>query len=299
MGTVCQHEIAPLEIKETLSGYLSDLPTLLTEEGIARKPPANPEMAKGLMQHHDNSPASEGNPSLRQEGGKALEPGMSNDNEGHGTEGGKDEPPQPEWPLLSKTCHEPLPLVVVVLGAKGLREADWLPGTHRYLHTVLRTCPGRHGKPTCQTRAVRDVVDPMNDVVDANWAGEDGTMEAQYVAGDSLEFDVVDTDGNGNSGLLGRAFLEAAKFSEHGFTGDLPLEGAGAIFGTAATLSVEIMQPGHTTRQVNQMEAADAKDPSDPRDPRDPRAGLFALIKSPQNRRRHLRAEAFARQRMW
>jgi len=282
MGTVlCQHESAPVDTCETLGSELElptlytdegTLPTLLTEDSGMSKRASSQEMAKGSMEHDDASIASEGKTSLRQEVSEA--------------------------PLLPETCQEPLSLVVVVLGAKGLREADWLPGTQRYFHTVLRTCPGRQGKPACQTKAVKDVVDAMNDVVDANWAEEDGIMEAQYVAGDSLQFDVVDTDGDGNSGLLGRAFLDAGRFSERGFIGELPLEGAGAIFGTAATLSVEIMQPGQT-RQVSLKEAAIARDPRDHGDHRDPRSSLFALIKEGKPSRRHRRAEAFARKRIW
>jgi len=295
MGAICQHEPDPVDTLVTVSNAL---PTLLAEEGNVRKPPANRKTVRGSMEHDDASIASEGKAALRREGSRTLAPGMGNDDEGDGTERSQDELPQTELPLLSETCQESLPLVVVVLCAKGLREADWLPGTHRYFYTFLRTCPQRQGKLTCRTRAVKDVVDPMNDVVDANWSEEDGIMEAQYVAGDSLEFDVVDTDGDGTSGLIGRAFLDAARFSECGFIGELPLEGAGTIFGAAATLSVEIMQPGQT-RQFSPKKAAVVRDPIDPIDPRDPRSSLFALIKDGTPSRRHLVAEAFARKRIW
>mmetsp|Transcript_45600 Transcript_45600/g.90432 ORF Transcript_45600/g.90432 Transcript_45600/m.90432 type:complete len:292 (+) Transcript_45600:148-1023(+) len=291
MGTACHHQAIP---EDSAGGVVSheilgdDFPTLLTEESLGLKSPINQEMMKGWMDNDEISTVSEGNDSSKQDRSGAIALDTDND-EGDGTENGQD----------ADTCQESLPLVVTVFGAKGLREADWLPGTDRYFHCVLRTCPRRQDTATCQkTRAVKIVVDPMKDVVDPFWAVEDGIMEAQYVAGDSLEFDVVDTDGDGKGGLLGRAFLEAARFSERGFVGELPLEGAGAIFGTAATLSVEIMQPGRT-RQLQGKKATDAQDSTDPIDPR---SNLFALITEgkpqPVTRRRD-RAEAFARQRIW
>jgi len=293
MGMICQHESGPAE-----DGEITDqLPTLLNEE-------VKGDITKGWMEPDDISIASEGDALLKQDRAETLvsDPGSDDADEGDRSEGGQDELPQTEQPLLSETCAESLPLVVAVLGAKGLREADWLPGAHRYFHCVLRTCPRRQGRSTCQTRAVKDVVGAMNDVVDANWAEEDGIMEAQYVTGDSLEFDVVDSDDDGNSGLLGRAFLEAARFSERGFIGELPLEGAGAIFGTAATLSVEIMQPGQKRQSSNPKTATDSRDPIDSRVAKDPRSKLFSLIKKGSARplnRRQLRAEAFARKRIW
>jgi len=109
-------------------------------------------------------------------------------------------------------------LVITVVGARGVRSSEWLPGT---------------GKPDCYcevrggaeklytTKAIGDVLEPV-------WLE---TFEVAEIADDSaLEFSVYDKlndrDPVGSS-FLGVARLEAKDYARAGFNGELKLADAG------------------------------------------------------------------------
>jgi len=102
-------------------------------------------------------------------------------------------------------------LSVTIAGASGLRGADWRPGSGRsdcYVAIVSKETE------LYKTEAIRDSLQPtwMDTVALDDW--EDGA---------ALEFHVFD-GGPDSFELLGKAVLEASKFAESGFNGNVKIE---------------------------------------------------------------------------
>jgi len=111
------------------------------------------------------------------------------------------------------TSSEPA-LVVTVVGARGLRNSDWLPGSGKpdcYCGVASA------GKDLYTTRVIEDVLEPV-------WAEE--FEVAEFADGAPLEFFVYDKD-YVSTDFLGKAVLEAKDYAAVGFNGELKLADAG------------------------------------------------------------------------
>mmetsp|Transcript_28470 Transcript_28470/g.88560 ORF Transcript_28470/g.88560 Transcript_28470/m.88560 type:complete len:362 (+) Transcript_28470:83-1168(+) len=106
-------------------------------------------------------------------------------------------------------------LLISVVGARGLRESDWMPGS---------------GKPDCYcevktgnlllhtTRVIDNACEPL-------WAEE--CKVSDLADGSPLEFHVHDKDAVG-SDFLGSATLSAKEYMREGFNGEIKLDKSGA-----------------------------------------------------------------------
>lgn len=123
---------------------------------------------------------------------------------------------------------ELLPLTVYVVGARGLKNADWLSllgGSNDTYVSVHST-----GVKPLNTKTIPHVLDPM-------WLQE---LEMNdHRLGQSLELRVFDKDPITGTTLLGQAVLESWRFEAEGYNNEIPLEGA-----THAFLRVKIKLAG-------------------------------------------------------
>mmetsp|Transcript_66357 Transcript_66357/g.188419 ORF Transcript_66357/g.188419 Transcript_66357/m.188419 type:complete len:362 (-) Transcript_66357:66-1151(-) len=120
---------------------------------------------------------------------------------------------------------------VVILGARGLREAEVFPGTERTCYCTLALAGSEDRLAT--TKEVKNALEPVWD----HEAGVPGLDDS------ALEFVIWDADADGASELLGKATLEAARIREQeGFNGELELQEAGE--NVKAFLRVKISMPG-------------------------------------------------------
>jgi len=129
--------------------------------------------------------------------------------------------------LASGVCSGPLR--ISILGASGLRNADWAPGTG--VSDPYCTCEIR-GKPHAakiETHVVKNNLDPT-------WDYEAELPE--FAAGDCLVFKVCDQDFGKSDDFLGTLSLMSEQFYPHGFDGALPLQMAGK--GNTANLRLRI-----------------------------------------------------------
>jgi len=118
-------------------------------------------------------------------------------------------PPAP--PISEPGCT----LTITVVGAKGLRAADWNGTSDAFCECMLR------GKPETmfKTKTIPKSLTPM-------WCEEHEVDD--YENGDCLEFKVFDYDMTSANDLLGRAILPCNAFDRQGgFQGELPLLGGG------------------------------------------------------------------------
>mmetsp|Transcript_14699 Transcript_14699/g.46232 ORF Transcript_14699/g.46232 Transcript_14699/m.46232 type:complete len:374 (-) Transcript_14699:369-1490(-) len=124
--------------------------------------------------------------------------------------------------------NEPV-LLVSIVGAKGLRDADWLPGSGKSdAYCVLRI----HGQEVFRTQVIADSVEPLwkEQVYVWEWTDSDK----------GLDFEVYDED-LVSSDTLGQVFLPASDFMEKGFNNDVKLNDAGR---GEAFLRLRIKLPG-------------------------------------------------------
>mmetsp|Transcript_30223 Transcript_30223/g.86726 ORF Transcript_30223/g.86726 Transcript_30223/m.86726 type:complete len:419 (+) Transcript_30223:92-1348(+) len=140
-------------------------------------------------------------------------------------------PPPPDQPETWK------PLKVTVVSARGLRNADWLPG--QGVSDPFCVCE-IEGKPLSRflTKEIRNNLTPV-------WNQE--SEFADYHIGDNLQFFVWDKDLVKQDDLLGRASLANDKFHPSGFEGELQLEQAGK--GVVAFLKVKVDTPTKDDRK--------------------------------------------------
>jgi len=119
-------------------------------------------------------------------------------------------------------------VVVTIVGARGLRDSDWLPGA---------------GKPDCYVEVrsadkLLHTTEVINNTCEPVWAEEKPLTELE--AGASLEFTVWDKDTIG-SDLLGKAVLNPEDYAGVGFNGELQLKDAKV---PQAYLRVKVKMPG-------------------------------------------------------
>jgi len=118
---------------------------------------------------------------------------------------------------------------VSIVSARGLRNADWLPGAGKSDCYCILKAVGKDGE-LHRTRTINNTLDPLwNEEVQV-----DEPVEA-------LELSVWDQD-YGHSDALGRATLRHTDFENDGFNGELALEGAGK--GITAYISVKVKVAG-------------------------------------------------------
>mmetsp|Transcript_18737 Transcript_18737/g.58894 ORF Transcript_18737/g.58894 Transcript_18737/m.58894 type:complete len:826 (+) Transcript_18737:49-2526(+) len=138
------------------------------------------------------------------------------------------------------------PLRVLVIGARGLRNADWLPGAGKSdVYCVCSIVGKSHATST--TATCDDTLTPV-------W-NHDFEL-AHYQIGDSLKFDLMDSDVSciKKDDHLGTALLPSSSFYPHGFDGELRLSDSGD--GVQAYLKVHIppARAGRmTTEQLLEM----------------------------------------------
>jgi len=128
------------------------------------------------------------------------------------------------------------PLKLTIVSARGLRDADWVPGAGKSDPYCVCEIAGKPREAKVQTKVINDTLDPV-------W--EHQAELPGFRQGDTLVFKVWDKD-LGKSDFLGELHLESAQFCPHGFDGELLLANAGR--GIKAYLKLKI-QPA-TARPV-------------------------------------------------
>merc|ERR1711971_518217 len=122
----------------------------------------------------------------------------------------------------------PVPLQVTVVGARGLRDADWMPGGGKSDPYCVCEIPQKP-QSKFQTPVIDNTLDP-----EWNYT----TTLQDHVEGDSLVFSVYDKDTGKSDDFLGTVTLKSQHFLR-GYEGELPLEDAGK--GIQAFLKLKIV----------------------------------------------------------
>jgi len=121
-------------------------------------------------------------------------------------------------------------LTVTIIGARGLRNADWMPGSGKSdCYVVVKS----KDQELYKTQVIKDSLEPvwMEEVKINDW--EDGA---------ALEFHLFDKD-LVSSDFLGKVVLEASNFAEKGFNDDIKVEPTGKAT-TDAFLKLKIKVQG-------------------------------------------------------
>jgi len=118
------------------------------------------------------------------------------------------------------------PLKISILGASGLRNADWIGKSDPYCTCEILAKPDA-GK--IKTHVIKNNLNPT-------WDYEAELSE--FEAGDILVFKVYDEDFGKKDDFLGTLSVMSEQFYPHGFEGDLPLQEAGT--GITANLRLRI-----------------------------------------------------------
>merc|ERR1719362_2339899 len=126
----------------------------------------------------------------------------------------------------SQASPHATPLQLTILGAKGLRVADWTHGEGKSDPYCVCELKGKSKASKTQTQTVYHDLDP-------EW-NHKATFN-EYVVGDSLVFKIFDVDYI----HLGDLVLPCEKFHPHGFEGELPLENAGEDSKAVLRLKIE------------------------------------------------------------
>mmetsp|Transcript_40635 Transcript_40635/g.80290 ORF Transcript_40635/g.80290 Transcript_40635/m.80290 type:complete len:1054 (-) Transcript_40635:43-3204(-) len=139
--------------------------------------------------------------------------------------------------LVEQTAVQAVPprLMVTIVKARGLRDADWIPGTGK---SDPYCCCEIPGKPLSkfQTLTVDDCLDPVWDRTDEVCGWEEG---------DPLDFTVWDQNIGHRPSFLGRARLESRQYFEtEGFEGDLKLQEAGWGIKASLRIIVKLVREG-------------------------------------------------------
>lgn len=112
-------------------------------------------------------------------------------------------------------CDEPA-VTVTVVGARGLRNADWLPGPGSSSETYVVV--KMDGKELHTTKAIGDSLEPF-------WR-EEMTIP-DWAVGQRVEFEIYDRKLSGEQIFLGRVPLESHFFEMDGFNGDRDVQDSG------------------------------------------------------------------------
>jgi len=129
-------------------------------------------------------------------------------------------------------------LTFTVVGARGFRNSDWLPGLGKPDCYVVVTSwvPGTGSKELCMTNVIQDSMEPR-------WNFE--FVDETWKEGGELEFRLYDKDLIG-SDFLGKVTIRGDSFQD-GFNGEVQLEEAdkdGTDENRAAFLHLKIKPPG-------------------------------------------------------
>jgi len=138
------------------------------------------------------------------------------------------------------------PLQIMIVGARGLRDADWLPG-------------GGVSDPYCiceiLTKPMSKVQTPvLNNTLNPVWNHE--AEFPDYVPGDIFLFKVYDSDVGKQDDFLGSAVLESHQFYPFGFIGELPLSEAGTGISAFVKLVVQPAEPERRAKALKHWHAA-------------------------------------------
>lgn len=144
------------------------------------------------------------------------------------------------------TCRTALRIVIV--GARGLRNADNMGTSDPYC-----TCqvPGKDWSKF-QTAVIDNALNPV-------WNEEH--MINDYVAGDPLEFQVLDDDDGKDESKddkLGRATLESRLFYPEGFDGELTLQDTGKTHRTTLRVKVSVVTPRRQHDRATALDIVEA-----------------------------------------
>jgi len=127
---------------------------------------------------------------------------------------------------------------ISIIGARGIRNSDWLPGTGKPDCYCVVT---RGGKEIFRTKTIDNSLTP-------NWA-EDFEL-SEYNDGEELEFKVWDKDLIG-SDYLGKVVLTKEQFAANGVNGDFEMEEAGTNIRAYLSLKIQVqgqdLPPGSLT----------------------------------------------------
>jgi len=129
------------------------------------------------------------------------------------------------------------------VGARGLRDADWLPGAGKSDPYCICELEGKPEATKIETQVINNTSDP-------HW-GFEGSL-TDYIAGDSLVFKVYDKDFGKSDDFLGLAVLPGEHFHPHGFEGELPLQDAGK--GITATLQLKVAPATGAAHMIQQVD---------------------------------------------
>merc|ERR1712048_1417638 len=119
-------------------------------------------------------------------------------------------------------------LRVTIVQARGLRDADWLPGAGKSDPYVQVEIPGKP-HATFKTAVVSNSKDPV-------W---NFTHDVQFTPGDQLVFKVYDSDPLKSDDLLGTATPLTEQFYPMGLAGEMLLEMAGKNVEAFLTINIE------------------------------------------------------------
>lgn len=157
----------------------------------------------------------------------------------------------PELAVSRKQASTP-DLLVKIISARGLRDADWLPGSGLMCGKSDPYCICEiKGKPNSkfQTLVIEDDLNPV-------WNRQE-IME-DYVVGDDLEFEVWDKDYGKKDDFLGRFTLTLEQFHPRGFEGEVRLEDAGKAKEAFLKIKVTTSQVMHEELRELPFAVADA-----------------------------------------
>jgi len=156
-------------------------------------------------------------------------------------------------------------LTIKIMGARGLRNADWFPGAGASdcfckVKVVGAAPPAEGEEETClmKTQTINNTLTPI-------WQ-EEQEIEG-YNDGDSLEFSVWDEDTAKAPDLLGKVVLKKEDFAESGFNGELKLEESkNKTAGRQAILRLKLKMPGQTDYPAGPPQEFNVKIENDPKD---------------------------------
>jgi len=120
-------------------------------------------------------------------------------------------------------------VTIAIVGARGLRNADWMPGSGKSDCFCTVSLLGKE-EELYKTKVMNNTLTPV-------WNEE---TEVEVATGESLEFRVYDAD-VASRDFLGKVKLDSASFEKSGFNGELELEEAGK---DQAYLKLKVKMPG-------------------------------------------------------
>jgi len=148
--------------------------------------------------------------------------------------------------LMQKADSGATPLKVTIISARGLRDADWMPGSGTSDPYCICEIPD---KPNAKFQT------PVVDNNEAPVWNYEEIME-EYAVGDNLVFTVYDQDTVGKGDCLGTVTLASEHFFPDGFEGDVPLNDAGKGVEAFLTVRVEPQAPALPAADAAAAEAA-------------------------------------------